>query len=275
MANPALQQLQEDLHISHSQIFSYLNCSLKYKFQYVEQRPAERLSSALPLGKMIHSVLETYYRGTKDHGQPPTLEKLLTLFEEGLTLQIENSTVPIIFKKEAPDLDSLIDMGQGLVRAFYENVDLDGMEIIDVELPLSAQLYNEHGESLDIKLIGFIDLLLKDSAGNLVVVDHKTSKNKKSQVDVDADLQQTAYSYLLAANGYTFPRAEIHCRFDVLRKLKKPTLEFYNTTRSAEDRKRFAKIASAVLAGIDNRIFIPCKSWLCTDCQFKDTCSRW
>lgn len=275
MPNPALQQLQEDLHISHSQIFSYLNCSLKYKFQYVEQRPAERLSSALPLGKMIHSVLETYYRETKEHGKPPTLEKLLILFSEGLTLQIDNSSAPIIFKKEAPDLDSLIDMGQGLVIAFYENVDLTGMEIIDVELPLSAQLYNEHGESLDIRLIGFIDLLLKDSAGNLVVVDHKTSKNKKSQVDVDADLQQTAYSYLLAANNYTFPRAEIRCRFDVLRKLKKPTLEFYNTTRSAEDRKRFAKIASAVLAGIENRIFIPCKSWLCTDCQFKDACNSW
>lgn len=275
MPNPALQQLQEDLHISHSQIFSYLNCSLKYKFQYVEQRPAERLSSALPLGKMIHSVLETYYRETKEHGKPPTLEKLLILFSEGLTLQIDNSSAPIIFKKEAPDLDSLIDMGQGLVIAFYENVDLTGMEIIDVELPLSAQLYNEHGESLDIRLIGFIDLLLKDSAGNLVVVDHKTSKNKKSQVDVDADLQQTAYSYLLAANSYTFPRAEIRCRFDVLRKLKKPTLEFYNTTRSAEDRKRFAKIASAVLAGIENRIFIPCKSWLCTDCQFKDACNSW
>ena len=208
--------------------------------------------------------------------QLPSLHALLERRAvRGLGRRLRREVLVAVAREVLEEERGFLAMGKGLVTAFYENVDLDSMEIVDVELPLSAQLYNEHGESLDIRLIGFIDLLLKDSAGNLVVVDHKTSKNKKSQVDVDADLQQTAYSYLLAANGYTFPRAEIRCRFDVLRKLKKPTLEFYNTTRSAEDRKRFAKIVTAVLAGIENRIFIPCKSWLCTDCQCKDACNSW
>ena len=42
-----------------------------------------------------------------------------------------------------------------------------------------------------------------------MVVDNKTSKQKKSQDAVDDDLQMSAYSYLLAANGYVFPRAEV------------------------------------------------------------------
>jgi hypothetical protein len=57
--------------------------------------------------------------------------------------------------------------------------------------------------------------------------------------------------------------------------LKTPKLEQYFTTRKAEDRKRFAKIATAVLAGIEQRIFMPVKGWLCSDCSYQDACFRW
>jgi putative RecB family exonuclease len=271
----ALQEQQEQLHISHSQIFCYLACSLKYKFQYVEQRPRERISLALPFGKAIHQAVERYYRSLMDDGTIVSLDLLETLFAESLLLELDNAEVPVIFKNEAPDTDSAIAMGKGLLRAFYENIDLAGMEIVGVELPLSAPLYTDRGEKTDITLVGFIDLLMRDVAGNLLVVDNKTSKQAKSQDAVDDDLQLTAYSYLLAANGYVFPRAEVNCRFDVLRKLKTPKLEQYFTIRRAADRKRFARIATSVLSAIEQRVFIPVKGWLCADCSYQDACSKW
>jgi len=271
----AMQQYQEQLHISHSQIFCYLACSLKYQFQYVEQRQKERISLALPFGKAIHLALERYYRSLKDDRTIVSLDLMETLFEESLTLELDNSEIPVMFKAEASDTASAIQMGKGLLKTFYDNIDLVGMEIIDVELPLSAPLYTDTGEKTDITLVGFIDLLLRDVEGNLLVVDNKTSKQKKSQDAVDTDLQMTAYSYLLAANGYVFPRAEVNCRFDVLRKLKTPKLEQYFTSRTAETRRRFAKIANSVLAGIEQRIFIPVKGWLCADCSYADACSKW
>ena len=54
----ALQEFSHELHISHSQVFTYLNCSLKYRLQYVEGRPPERVSIALPFGPAIHSAIE-------------------------------------------------------------------------------------------------------------------------------------------------------------------------------------------------------------------------
>jgi putative RecB family exonuclease len=271
----AMQQYQEQLHISHSQIFCYLACSLKYKFQYVEQRPKERISLALPFGKSIHSALERYYRSLMDDRTVVSLDLMETLFEESLTLELDNTEVPVMFKTEASDTASAIQMGNRLLKTFYDNIDLAGMEIVDVELPLSAPLYTDTGEKTDITLVGFIDLLLRDAEGNLLVVDNKTSKQKKSQDTVDDDLQMSAYSYLLAANGYVFPRAEVNCRFDVLRKLKTPKLEQYFTSRTAENRRRFAKIANGVLAGIEQRIFMPVKGWLCSDCSYADACSKW
>ena len=142
-------------------------------------------------------------------------------------------------------------------------------------MPLSAQLYTDTGEATELKMVGFIDLLLEDPNGQLVVVDHKTAARAKSQAEVDSDLQMTAYSYLLAANRFVFPTAPVKGRFDVLRKLKTPKLEYYHTQRTAEDRRRLAKIASGVLSGIEAGVYIPNRSWMCGDCEHAKACADW
>ena len=276
MSNPALQKLQSELHISASQIFTYLGCSLKYMFQYVQKSTPQHLSVALPFGRAIHQAIDRYYQSVIDTGDGAPIVAMQELFTESVSLAIDDASTPILFKKEAPDKDSIIDMGHQLLQVFYDTVDLTGYEVVGTEIPLSATLYTDQGEDTDIKLVGIMDLLLKDKAnGELMVVDNKTAKNAMAQSATDSDLQMSAYSYLLAANGYVFPRAEVMCRFDILRKLKKPKMEYSYTVRTADHRKRFAKIASAVLAGIENRIFIPQQSWMCFDCQFKEKCNKW
>ncbi len=271
----ALQEFKQELHISHSQIFVYLNCSLKYLLMYVQALTPERLSIALPFGSAIHTGIEWYYRALKDKGSLEPLNILEELFCDCISLEIDHSDIPVIYKKEAPDKDSVIKMGKSLLKVFYESVDLTGKEIVGIELPLSAKLYTPEGEATELKLIGVLDLVLRDQNGELIVVDNKTAVQPKSQSTVDEDMQFTAYSYLLAANRYVFPTAEVNCRMDVLRKLKTPKMQQHFTVRTASDRKRFAKISSMVLAGIENRIFIPQRSWMCSDCAYTEACSKW
>ena len=271
----ALQLLTEGLYISYSQIFTYLACSLKYQFQYVENRPYEQISVNPPFGGGIHTTLERYYRTLKNENTLEPLNVLEELFEDCISLELDHTDIPVIFKKEAPDRKSVIQLGKSMLKAFYESIDLSNLEIVDVEVPLSARLYTDESEATDFMLIGIIDLLLMNDDHELIVVDNKTAVKPKSQSDVDDDLQFSAYSYLLASNKFTFPTATIKCRMDVLRKLKTPKFEHYHTTRTAEQRKRFAKMANAVLAGIENRIYIPNKSWLCSDCQFINACEAW
>jgi putative RecB family exonuclease len=276
MANPALQQLQSELHISASQMFTYLGCSLKYMFQYVQKCSPQHLSIALPFGRAIHQAIEKYYQSVMDTGEGASIEAMKELFTESVSLAIDEPSTPILFKKEAPDKDSIIDMGHQLLQVFHDDVDLTGYEVVGTEIPLSATLYSDTGEDTDIKLVGILDLLLRDKgSGELMVVDNKTAKNAMAQSASDESLQMSAYSYLLASNKYVFPRSEIKCRFDVLRKLKKPKMEYSYTFRTADHRQRFVQIASAVLRGIENRIFVPQQSWMCFDCQFKDACKSW
>ena len=274
----AIQLLKDtpQLHVSFSQIWVYLACSLKYKFQYVENRRYERISANLFFGSAIHSALERYYRTWKEKGTPETLKNVQELFCDCISLELNKNDLPVLYKREAPDRDGLIQMGMAILEAFYGSINLDGNQIVDVELPLSATLYTDDGKPTDFKLVGVIDLLLMDEKQELVVVDHKTAARAKSQSGVDDDLQFASYAYLLGANRFIFPTAPVKCRMDVLRKLKKsPKFEHYHTIRTSEDRKRFAKIATAVLMGIENRVFVPNRSWLCSDCPFPKACRDW
>jgi len=271
----ALADFQTALHISHSQIFTYLGCSLKYRFQYVEQRPPERISIALPFGSAVHSGIERFYRSIKDKGVVEPLETIQEVFENRLTVELDKREVPILYKKETPDRDGAIEMGKGLLKAFYEGIDLSGFEVVDVELPLTARLYNEDGQPTDLMVTGILDVVLKDAVGNIIAVDNKTAKQPYAQESVDEDLQLSSYAYLLAANRFVPATADVYGRFDVMRKLKTPKFEQHYTIRTAAHRRRFAKIANAVLAGIDARVFIPCKSWLCGDCQYAKACGEW
>jgi putative RecB family exonuclease len=269
----SLQDFQNDLYISYSQIFTYISCSLKYKFQYVENRPFERISINLFLGSAIHTALSHGLKTLKVKSALEPFIHLSGLFEDCISLELDNNKIPVIYKKETPDRTSVVKLGNAMLKAWYESFDISGIQIVDVELPLSATLYNDEKEPSGLNLIGVIDLLLLDDENELIVVDHKTAARSKAQSAVDDDLQFSAYSTLLSSNRFTpFPTAPVKCRMDVLRKLKTPKVEYYYTVRTAADRKRFAKISSAVLNGKDKKVFIPNKSWLCSDCQFSRAC---
>ena len=271
----ALQDFQSELHISYSQIFTYLACSLKYQFQYVEQRPHERVSIALMFGSAIHSAIERYYRSLKENGVPDLLWQIQDFFQDHLNADLNSRDIPILYKKETPDRESTIQMGKGLLKAFYEGIDLIGFTIAGIELPLTARLFNEDGQPVDMTVTGIIDLLLKDAQGNIIAVDNKTAKQPYAQATVDEDLQLTSYAYLLASNKFVFPTADVYCRFDVMRKLKSPKFQQHYTIRTAAQRRRFAKLTNAILAGIDARLFFPNKNWMCSDCQFAKACEAW
>ena len=274
--NQALTSFSQDLYVSHNQIFTYLNCSLKYLYHYVEKRKPERISIALPFGTAMHASLELFYRSLKDGRNKEPLQALHEKFEAVLCQSLEkNGGTPIVWKKTTPDKAGTLAMGKAMLTAFYETIDLSGHAVVDVELPLSARLYTDDGLPTEFMLVGIIDLLLMDQHSEAVVVDNKTLALPMAQQKADEDLQMSAYAYLLGSNRYVFPTSPVKCRFDVLRKLKSPKLEIVQTVRTAQDRKRFAKIANAVLAGIDAGIYMPQPNWMCSDCAYQDACKAW
>ena len=149
----------------------------------------------------IHASLERYYRSLKEKGVKEPLGVLLNYFEHHINLELDQTDIPIVFKKETPDRDAVIDMGNAMLEAFHEGVDLTGFEILEIERPLSARLYTDEGQPTDLKLIGVLDLVLKDEAGRIIAVDNKTASKPYAQATVDDDNQLTCYAYLLGGES--------------------------------------------------------------------------
>jgi PD-(D/E)XK nuclease superfamily len=82
-----------------------------------------------------------------------------------------------------------------------------------------------------------VDLVERDADGRLVVVDLKTAARKYSDLQVEASLQLSIYSYATAMNGLA-DEAELRLRFDVLTKTKTP--ELHRTGRPVTGRRTSA-----------------------------------
>jgi len=267
-----LRDFREDLHISHSQIFTYLNCSLKYYFSYVEGRMPEHRPAAMLFGSAIHAAIARYYKGVLKKGKPEPLSLYQDLLHDHWNWETEDTGIPIAYK-DGQNQDSMLNEGQLLVKTFCESA--QPMEVVGVEEPYSSVLYDEEGNATDFKLIGIVDCIQRDKDGNLIIIDNKTANRAYSKDKIEQDLQMTVYSYLMCANKLMPAKADTTHRFDVLLKLKQPRLDIYYTTRSATDRKRLAKIINQVLRGIEASVFFPNPSWMCSDCQYAQACVKW
>src|SRR5215470_6975173 len=66
--------------ISVSQINLYRTCSLKYRFQYIDQLPRLGRAAGLVFGSAVHKALEWLHKA-RAAGEHPRLDDLLRVFE--------------------------------------------------------------------------------------------------------------------------------------------------------------------------------------------------
>src|SRR3989337_389235 len=67
-------------HLSSSSINLYLQCSLKYKFQYIDLLPKPFKSAGLAFGSVIHSTLSWFHK-EKMNGNGVTIERLFRILD--------------------------------------------------------------------------------------------------------------------------------------------------------------------------------------------------
>jgi RecB family exonuclease len=78
----------------------------------------------------------------------------------------------------------------------------DETAIVAVEAPFAVPLVDQAtGEVLDRHLVGTLDLVERAPNGGVVVVDLKTAARKYTDLQVEASLQLSIYSYATAMNG--------------------------------------------------------------------------
>jgi len=181
--DPALDQpvpatsvpIPENLRLSYSQINTYLDCPLKYKYAYVYAIPS-RPTAPLSFGTDIHQVLKEFYSRLKDGNRLNygDLKKIYTKnwtgtgYEDGMQLERYKAK------------------GFKLLEDFY-NTNKDNP---------STPLYIEEEFLIKIKghrLKGFIDRIDQLPDGSVEVIDYKTGKPKNESV-LQGNVQLNIYA---------------------------------------------------------------------------------
>jgi len=263
-------EMRQQPHVSFSQLDQYLRCPLKYHFTYVDRVAPDFVPAALAFGSGIHGAAAFFLRGIQQ-GRAPSLEDVQGYFEGYWNLETQHK--PIRFG-EKDTKASLLDLAARMLDVLYRSRE-PGTEVVAVEQAFDVPLVDqETGELLDRNLVGALDLVERDAEGRLVVVDLKTSARKYSDLQVEASLQLSVYSYATAMNGLA-DQEDLRLRFDVLTKTKQPELCRYWTQRDRAANLRLFRLAAEILRAIEAGVFVPNTGWQCRDCQFRSRCWAW
>jgi putative RecB family exonuclease len=210
-------ELRQEPHVSFTQLDTYLRCPLRYRLQYVDRVEPDFIPAALVLGSGIHGAAALLFRGIAS-GTRPTVGDVQAYFASLWAL--ETTHRPVRFgERDSPA--SLLDLGTRMLAVLYAEVP-DATEVVAVESAFAVPLVDQAtGAVLDRDLVGTLDLVERDADGRLVVVDLKTAARKYSNLQVEASLQLSIYSYATAMNGMA-DEADLRLRFDVLTKTRQP-----------------------------------------------------
>lgn len=261
-----INELREHIHLSASGISDYSDCGLLYKFGRIDRLEAEFTSDALLFGTAVHAVLAQFY------------QELLT--GEKMTAKVLTELFADIWKNIACDRDDirysngksyemLLLGGKELLSVYYNSLPDEEYTIFGIEEPFSFTV-----PGVPVPIIGVYDMLLTDSSGVVIIVDHKTTSRSFSNDEVDKNFQMSIYNLSLRRNGYA--DKEILLRLDCLVKTRTPKFAQYYTTRSEEDEIRTIKKIQQVWDGIKKEVYVPNEtSWKCKNCSFKNACNEW
>jgi len=249
-------------HLSNSQINLYTQCSLKYKFQYVDELPKPFKSSGLAFGSAVHSAL-SWLNKERMNGNNVALERFHKIFDaDWYSLKAENE----IRYKAGEEEMKLTVLGKELLGLYFEE---PYKKVKGTEIPFAVPLINpQTGQRLPIDLEGIIDLIEDDDT----ITEFKTSAQIMDPKEVESHLQLTIYSYAFEALAHRPPKL---LRLIDFVKTKKPKMITLETKRSQSDYQRFFFLSSQVLKGIRSQVFFPRSSFLCKDCEYGEHCKSW
>jgi RecB family exonuclease len=191
--------------ISYSSFSTYLICSLRWKYEYIDGIRDTKPSISLIFGDAMHKVLQTYfqalYKKSTVVANKIDLHELLKitikeLYLKGLT---QNGNKHYSTKEE---LTNIYNDGILILNFFKENRNTyfdKNVELIGIEHPLDIP----SDINTNIKIIGYIDMIVKNNTTNkYIIYDFKTSVygwNKAAKKDEIKISQLLLYKKVVAA----------------------------------------------------------------------------
>jgi len=167
-------------HLSCSQMNLYLQCSLKYKFQYIDKFPKPFKPSGLTFGGSIHAALAWLHKQRMNE-KDVSVDKLYRIFDADWYAQTLDTNIR--YKNGETDTRLAI-MAKEMLSLYFVR---PHRKPAGAEVPFTVPLVNtDTGEKLDVNLEGYIDLIEEGA-----VTEFKTSSQTMNQSSLDNHLRSS------------------------------------------------------------------------------------
>jgi RecB family exonuclease len=255
---------------SHSSISTYRACPLRYGFRYVERRPGEVSPGQFAFGNAVHKAFEAFglarIRARGERSPEPGPEVLQTALDAKLARSgLSPDEIEDARRRAVP-----------VLTRFFALEAATAAEPVAVELGFGVDVaYPGDGakEAGSVRFVGYVDRVDRAPDGSTEIVDYKTGR-ARSQADVDADAQLTAYAFGCARGGLRDPATR-----EVLPPASRLGLYFAEsgalawTTRTDDQLAAFEAGLLKTVERIHAREFAARPApWRCRWCEYRGEC---
>ncbi|ABC83319.1 PD-(D/E)XK nuclease family protein [Anaeromyxobacter dehalogenans] len=266
----AIECARDGLHISVSQIRTYLRCPRSYLLRYVLGVAPAFKPVPFAFGTSFHAALARFYVAVKEDGAPPPLQLVTEAFRDAWQRELDADVRLQAEDDEPADTGALVDKGAEMLAVFHDQAvkSLDGVKVEAVEQPFTIPLFDpDTGLEMEEKLVGALDLVLKKGRRRQVI-EHKTAAQRYGEDQIRWDIQPTGYKLAARAMGL----GEVKVTYQIVTKAKCPVLQIVDLDRNEEDEDEFQRVAVNVMRGVDGGAFPPARSWACRSCPYSHAC---
>ena len=266
---------QKKKYFSYSQISTFSNCSLKYKFIYIDKIKNKSEGIESFIGKRVHETLEWLYIEISQNKEiflsfDKIEDKFLSIWNEKWHHDIY---VAILFKinEEMFDINYYQRIGIEHLRRFYNNNNNNGFfynntQKIEVEKKIEINFEN-------FIIRGIIDRI-DYYEDKIEIHDYKTGKIEDIK-KIKRNLQ--AYIYYIYAHN-KFPEKEIILNWHYLKE-KNKSCQMKTFSLNEIDKEKIRKQISLKLVKINHSIrkkqFFAKPNILCKWCYFWEECDAY
>lgn len=226
LTNEELQKVKEkygvDTLYSWSKVNTFMTSPYEFYLQYIlHKKPDIDNCAYAPMGGICHSIIEKFYGNEIQYGD------MVNEFEDGWTTAIDIADLKFDRNDETKNENIRNKYRANLNYFFSHHKPIKHK--VEIERFLVAKIGN-------YVLQGYADAITKDSEGNFVIIDWKTSTKYSKKALEEHSGQLTVYAIALMQLGV--PLSKIRCAFNFL---KYCTVEYEqaNGTVKTRDIERF------------------------------------
>ncbi|HLY63497.1 MAG TPA: PD-(D/E)XK nuclease family protein [Terriglobia bacterium] len=248
---------------SHSQLETFQNCPLKYKYRYIDKiRKPDEPSIEAFVGSCVHSIFQKLYDDLQLR-KLNALEELLAHYRF-LWERAYKPTIKIV--RDDLTAGNYFKYGEQCIRNYYMRyIPFDQSQTLGTESHVVFSL----DTSGNHRFQGYIDRLSRRKDGTYEIHDYKTGRYLPSQQEADSERQLALYQVGLTSRWPDVERVDLIWHYVGLN----------STLRSKRTPEQLRDLKDITIAQIDciegTTEFVPVKSNLCNWCEYRPQCPLW